>query len=198
MCWVSHTPSPTPECAAPDFVWFNKRAASARVTTARDLAFYRRENDNLTPRYNLPGKSAPTRVVPSDVIPSFTYGKKVRPSTPIDDVMSHRFAEQAEDDLKRFYTEWADMQDNASTMVRKIPLTTASRGHAQFVKKATQYEEAREEHFKIKKFKNIATKIDNRRHKSACGMLLDRLTAEGEESNSQAVCQEASDLGDPM
>jgi len=198
MFWVNHKPSPTPECSAPDFVWFNKRAASARVTTARDLAFYRKENDTLTPRYGLPGKGAPSRVIPSDVINGFTYGKKVRPSTPIDEVMSHRFAEQAEDELRKFYTDYRDNAEKASTTVRKIPLTTASRGHASQAKKATPREVTREEHFKIKKFKSVPTKVDTRRCKAAHSSLLEQLIKEGQERGTPDMYQEGSDIGDPF
>lgn len=196
MFWVSHKPSQPPECTAPDFVWFNKRAASARVTTAKDLAFYRKENDNLTPRYGISGKVGASRIIPSDVINGFAYGKKVRPSTPIDEVMSHRFAEQAEEDLRKYYTNYRDEFERASTQVRKIPLTTASRGHASNGKKAHAHEEAREEAFKINKFKNISTKVDSRRNKAARSDLLAQLMQEGMESTTPDMGPEASEMGD--
>lgn len=203
MYWVSHKASPMPESNAPDFVWFNKRAASARVTTARDLAYYRKEHDSLTPRYGLPGAGKSPRVIPSDVINGFTYGKKVRPSTPIDEVFSNRFAEQAEDDLRRFYTEYRDEHERASSRVRKIPLTTASRGHASQAKKAmTRKEDSREEDFKIRKFKNVATKIDNRRQKAPHTALLEKLTGvdirAGSEASQSRLDQQASECGDPF
>jgi len=199
MQWVNHRPSPTPECSAPDFVWFNKRATSARVTTAKDLAFYRKENDNLTPRYGLGPRGAVSKIIPSDVITGFTYGKKVRPSTPIDEVMSNRFAEQAEEELRKFYTDYRDEHEKASTQVRKIPLTTASRGHASLAKKANQQKQATREElmdadFKIQKFKNVATKIDSRRSKAAHSDLLEQLIKEGQESS--LLEKDASEFGD--
>lgn len=194
MLWVSHKPSPTPECSAPDFVWFNKRAASARVTTARDLAFYRKEHENLTPRYGVPMKGAASRVIPSDVIDGFTYGKKVRPSTPIDEVMSQRFAERAEEDLRKFYTEYRDQHEKAASQVRKIPLTAACRGHATQGKKAHRLAETREDHFKIKKFQSIPTKVDTRRFRGARSQLLEQLIQEGQERASAA--EEVSELGE--
>jgi len=201
MHWVSHKASPTPESPAPDFLWFNKRAASARVTNSKDLKFYRKENDELTPRYGQPFRSGPQKVIPSDIISGFTYGKKVRPSTPIDDVMSNRFAEQAEDDLMRFYMEYRDERAKASSQVRKIPLTTASRGHATQARKAQLGDEGpREDNFKIRKFKNVPTKIDNRRQKSANADLLQKL-AETDISSSRGGKAEgtlSSDIGDPV
>jgi len=190
MFWVSHKPSPTPECAAPDFVWFNKRAASARVTTARDLAFYRKENDNLTPRYGFgPGKSSTPRGNPSTS--GFAYGKKVRPSTPIDEVISHRFAEQAEEELNKFYTEFRDQQENASCQVRKINMTHAARAQLALAKKAHQQEETREDrqNFKINKFKHIYSKVDDGREsarRKSGNNLLSQFVKEKERCASQA------------
>jgi len=204
MYWRSHQPSPAPESTAPDFVWFNKRAASARVTTARDLAFYRKEHDSLTPRYGMDGRRVPPRVIPSDVISGFTYGKKVRPSTPIDEVMSHRFAEQAEDDLRKFYTEYMDENERASSRVRKIPLTTASRGHASLAKKAMQQEETREDQFKLRKFKEVGTKINNGRQKAAHTALLAQLikdaggSIKGSEVGQEGDVGKADDMEDPF
>lgn len=191
MHWVSHRPSPTPESSAPDFVWFNKRAASARVTTARDLAFYRKEHESLTPRYGVNERGAAPRVIPSDVMSGFTYGKKVRPSTPIDDVMSHRFAEAAEDQLRKFYTQYRDDHERASSKVRKIPMTTASRGHALRAREASQQEEASQDLFKLNKFKNKPTKIKNGRQKAAHTTLLEQLI---KESGKADLIQEAPDL----
>lgn len=195
MFWVGHKKSSPPESSAPDFAWFNKRAASARVTTAKDLKHYRREHDELTPRYGQPSPRNPQKVIPSDVISGFTYGKKVRPSTPMDDVMSYRYAEQAEDDLMKFYTEYRDEHARAASQVRKIPLTNASRGHATQGKKAHQQEETREEHFKIKKFRNVSTKIDNRRQKLPHAVIIDRLN-EAERASSAGVGAYASDFED--
>jgi len=190
MYWVSHKPSPTPESNAPDFVWFNKRAASARVTTARDLAYYRKEHDSLTPRYGIDSRKPPGKVIPSDMIASFTYGKKVRPSTPIDEVISHRFAEAAEEDLKKFYTDTFEEYNQAASKVRKIPLTTASRGHASFARKAMQQEERKEDLYKLSKFKSVPTKINNGRRRKAHTALLQQLMKDDR--------PEASDTGDPV
>jgi len=191
MFWQSHRPSREKECTAPDFVWFNKRAATARVTTARDLAFYRKENDNFTPRYGESFKSTPRKVIPSDVMTGFAYGKKVRPSTPIDEVISHRFAEQAEDELRKYYTEFRDDQENGTSQVRKIHLTNAAQGHATNAKKALQQEETREGqgNFKIKKYQNVYSKVDNGRNsarRKSANAILAQLGKETEQVTSQA------------
>lgn len=194
MHWVSHTPSPTPESTAPDFVKFNKRAATARVTTARDLAFYRKENESYTPRYGRgSARGAGPKVIPSDVMSGFAYGKKVRPSTPIDDVMSHRFAEMAEDKLRTFYTTYRDEHDRASSKVRKIPMTTASRGHALRAREASHFEETGQDLFKLKKFKDKPTKIKNGRQKPAHTTLLEQLL---KESGEASLIEEASRAAD--
>ena len=90
MHWVGHRPSHPPESDAPDFIHSNKKAVPARITTARDLKLFRREYDDLTPRYGtLTSRGeAERKLLPSDVVPGFTYGRKIRPSTPIQEVIS--------------------------------------------------------------------------------------------------------------
>lgn len=203
MYWASHKPSAQSQITAPDFVRFNKKAA-AKIATARELNSYRKENDSSTPRYGQASRGAAQRVIPSDVISGFTYGKKVRPSTPIDEVISNRFADQAEDDLMRFYAAYREQHEKSASQVRKIPQTTASRGHAMSAnteKKERQREAERgdlhrEEYFKIRKFKNVPTKIDNRRQQSRHLALLSRLQCD---DRSPSVCPEANselDTGD--
>jgi len=196
MYWVNHKPSPTRENPAPDFVWFNKQAASARVTTARDLAFYRKEHDSLTPRYGVTARGPRSRAIPSDVMASFTYGKKVRPSTPIDEVISHRFAEEAEDELMRCYADYREENEKSSARVRKIKGTTASRGNASQTRKAYhEPEQAPEENFKINKFKDIPTKINNGRQKAAHTELLNQLMKDATERGMSDAGPEASEAG---
>jgi hypothetical protein len=195
MQWVCHKPSKLPEGNAPDFVLFNKRAATARVTTARDLAYYRKETDSFTPRYGINAKGASRGARPSTT-GGFVFGKQVRPSTPIDEVISHRFAEQAEEDLRKFYTEYREEELNASSRVRKIPMTRASRGHAMYAKKYIQHEEEllNEEHFKIRKFKGLPSKVKDGRQEKAHTALLRRLMKDAERCSSAGLPEE-SELG---
>jgi len=191
MFWQSHRPSREKECTAPDFVWFNKRAASARVTNTRDLAFYKKETESSTPRYGDSFKNTPRKVIPSDVVSGFAYGKKVRPSTPIDEVISHRFAEAAEDELRKYYTELRDDQENGASQVRKIHLTNAAQGHALNGKKAYHQEETREDrgNFKIKKYQNVNCKVDNGRNnarRNSANAILAQLGKEKEGVSAQA------------
>lgn len=164
MHWASHVPSKGPEVNVPDFVDLNRRAAASKVTTAKDLKHYRQEQDvlatprvsNASPRRRSPGRA----IIPSDVVPGFTYGKKVRPSTPIHEVISARFAERAERQLDHFYAEMRAARDAAQTQVRKIPFTVASRGHASAAKKAMTHHEEAKELFKLTKFKRVGAKVD--------------------------------------
>jgi hypothetical protein len=128
---------------APDFVGFNKKAACARVTTAKDLKHFRKEHDFVsvtTPRDGFgAARDKPCRASsqsPTGPSPSFAYGRKVRPSTPIHEVLSNRFGDRSERELDGFYNSFREAKVEATTMVRRIPLTTASRGHASTAKKA--------------------------------------------------------------
>jgi len=171
MRWVDHTPSRGPEEFAPDFIHLHKKAASARITTAKDLKHYRKEYDiTQTPRMlaaSAPpstdaAKGGPKPLVPSDVIPGFTYGRKVRPSTPIHEVLSYRFGEKAEREMQRFTEKFEMQRAQQQREVRRIPLTNASRGHASAAKKAASDVDEPKELFKIAKFtKNATPKIDS-------------------------------------
>lgn len=171
MNWVSHTPSRSPESYAPNFVRLHKKAAGARITNSRDLKHYRKEYDlTETPRLASVAQEAdavrgpPKALVPSDVIPGFTYGRKVRPSTPIHEVISYRFGDKAEKELRNFAEKFEQHREQQRTEVRRIPLTNASRGHASGAKKALLQNEDKKEPFKIKKFQNTTPKINSNLH----------------------------------
>lgn len=173
MRWVSHTPSRAPEETAPDFVTLHRKAAGARVATARDLKHYRAEHELLaTPRgggqgSDAPGSGPPKALVPSDVIPGFTYGRKVRPSTPIHEVISNRFGEKAEVELLRFNERFEEHKAQRQGEVRKIPLTIASRGHASAAKNAAMQADEPKELFKMSKFQRKSHTVDTRRTRPA-------------------------------
>eukprot|EP00929_Paragymnodinium_shiwhaense_P116984 TRINITY_DN8707_c0_g1_i4.p1 TRINITY_DN8707_c0_g1~~TRINITY_DN8707_c0_g1_i4.p1 ORF type:complete len:294 (+),score=50.73 TRINITY_DN8707_c0_g1_i4:110-991(+) len=169
MRWVSHTPSSEPEIMAPDFVCFNKRATAAKITTARDLKHFRKERDVLVAAAQQRSTSAGApmsarlhKTSVAEMLPDgFVHGRKVRPSTPIQEVISYRFAEKSERELKRFYTDFRDAQELAQTQVRKIPLTTASRGHASAARRVMLQKEETKELFKMKKWDRAAPKVKN-------------------------------------
>lgn len=173
MRWVSHTPSADVENAAPDYVNFNKKACAAKITNATDLKHFRMERDVVAAAMPMSARGASagpgySRNLPkiADMLPEgFTHGRKVRPSTPIGQVISSRFAERSEQELYRFYTEYREATDMMQTQVRKIPLTTASRGHASTARKfrSQQTEESQRELFKLKKWNRVPGKVSTRR-----------------------------------
>mmetsp|Transcript_14984 Transcript_14984/g.26246 ORF Transcript_14984/g.26246 Transcript_14984/m.26246 type:complete len:301 (-) Transcript_14984:149-1051(-) len=178
MRWVSHTPSKGQEEDEPDFMAVNRRAAQAKITNAKDLREYRKETEvrggggSLSARGHMTGMAKP--IIPSDVIPGFSYGRKVRPSTPIHEVISARFAETSERQLDRFYAEMRDVREASRTQVRKIPLTAATRARAASVKKAlAQHEDDSKEPFKLTKFKRVGPKVQSYRQKSAATQALE-------------------------
>jgi len=80
--------------------------------------------------------------------------KKVRPSTPIDQVMKYKWAMEGEQELQQFYAGVIVMQSDQRN-VRKIPLTKASRGHAGALNKGWAMDETPREPFKMSKFKGL-------------------------------------------
>jgi len=196
MCWMGHMPSKVPAPSAPNFVKQNMKAACTMVTSAKEMADFRREEyaaaqsaqkaissasgSHRTPR----GQSTSSRraVIPSDVIENYTYGKQVRTSTPINHVMSNRFAATAEEDLYNFYTQFREQAEMSKQHVRKIPLTIASRGHASSAKKVqVQAVECAKEEFKLSKFKNVTPKTTTGRTRPKAECDLDALANDTEQ-----------------
>lgn len=159
MHWVCHTPSRNPEGAAPDFMTLNKRATAAKIATAKDLKHFKGLIDaDISKVYRDTQTPQAKDTVPSDVIHGFTYGRKVRPSTPIQEVISYRFADKYEKELGRFYKDFKEVQEASKVQVRKITTTAASRGHASAAKKAIMTEDDKEP-FKLGKFKRVGPKV---------------------------------------
>lgn len=159
MNWVSHTPAPHRQDSMPDFKLLNKKAISHGVTTAAEHQKFRTEQD-FTPRTPQIKKTVNPKVIPSDVLPAFTYGKKIRPSTPIQHVVEYKFAEAQEQKLEQFYSA-RDAKEAEERQVRRIPLTNACRGHANPAKaNVIQQTEESKEPFKLKKFQNVRSRVD--------------------------------------
>lgn len=166
MHWVSHLPSQGLAETAPDFLRLNRKSATAKVTNPKELARFRKEyhyqeairtSGSQTPRELPPAKS----LIPSDVIPGFTYGRKSRPSTPIQEVISNRFGEKHEIAALRFNEQFQEQRATQAAEVRKIPLTRASRGHASTAKKAAlQSVDNNKELYKLSKFLRVKPQVD--------------------------------------
>lgn len=176
MRWIGHTPSKRNEAEEPDFVSVNRKAAVDRVTNAKDLRQYYRQVPD-PPLMSARGhKMAGKPLIPSDVIPEFAYGRKVRPSTPIQEVISARFADRAEQKLLNFYSEMKDVRESSRTQVRKIPFTSATRAWMA-AKKASvvQQDETfwKQDLFKMSKFKRVRAKVASFRQKSEAAEILD-------------------------
>lgn len=160
MRWVSHTPSKGPEGSSADFLGLNKRATAAKITNAKDLKEFKKLTEpSTTPRTGERAAGPAKDTIPSDVIDGFTYGRKVRPSTPIQQVVSYRFAEESEKELNRFYSEFKEVQDASSRQVRKIHPTVASRGHASAAQKVGIVTSENPDLFKLSKFKKVPARV---------------------------------------
>jgi hypothetical protein len=163
MQWVSHVPSPRPQMQIQDFQKLNRLAIPAKAYTHRDVGKFRKTKDvPLTAREH----GVVTKVLPSDVVPGFTYGKKTRPSTPIGKVVSYEFAADCEKETGEKY-EYLRAEKEKAAEIRKIKLTTAAHGHASIAKKTLNTVEDNKDLFKLKKFKRILPKVEFPGGKSA-------------------------------
>jgi hypothetical protein len=95
-------------------------------------------------------------------MPEWAYGRKIRPSTPIEQVLSYKWAAAGEKELRRFYTDMLVVQADQRP-VRKIQLTKAAKGHASLAQRALHDPIEPKEPFKMKKFKAIPARLNTHR-----------------------------------
>jgi len=120
--WHGHRPS-APSTPPTDYQRVNKAAVSHHATTPKKLSKFRAECGDMS-RLPTPSRTAP-RVIPSDVIPDWTYGKPNRPSTPIQAVLSNEAGRESEEFLEDRYLEY-EAQRAASSGKFKIKRTKAA------------------------------------------------------------------------
>jgi hypothetical protein len=158
MQWVAHHAEAKPQADIQDFKKLNKAAVTAKVVDPRKLTQFRKENSvPVTTTASAP----PPKVYPSEVVPSFTYGKKTRPSTPIAQVISNQFAAEYEASLAEIYDFYEKEKKDAGKM-SKIRTTRAAEGHArklQEIERSASAGDLKKEPFKLSKFKNVKGKL---------------------------------------
>jgi len=159
MQWVSHTPRPRAAESVQDFRKLNKIAITEKACTSGAVARHRRAiNLPLSARSTSTGPGP--KVIPSDVVTGFTYGKKTRPSTPIGSVVCYQFSSEYEEEIGMQYEKHRQDKEIAA-QIRKIHLTKAAKGHASYAfKKVGAETAAPTDMFKISKFKRIQCKVD--------------------------------------
>lgn len=159
MVWTAHSPSaPRGSGEGQNYQRLNKAAARAHVTSAAQLANFRQGKH--FPESPAHCRLFPERpaVLPSDVIPSWTYGKQGRPSTPIASVIGNDPGNEAEvavdDRYRRYDGERAAQQDR-----RLVFKHTKSERLRAVADKQRREAEAEAEHpsepWKMSKFKAV-------------------------------------------
>jgi hypothetical protein len=161
MHWAAHVPRPKPDADQQDFKKINKMASKAKVVNARQLKEFTSQTDVrvLPPAASGP----PPKVIPSDVIPSFAYGRKSRPSTPIASVIGSQYSLEYEEILNMAY-EGYEQQKAAQDGKQKIRLTRAAKSiiagarqnRADLLRAET---EPAKGVFKMKKFANVPSRL---------------------------------------
>mmetsp|Transcript_68159 Transcript_68159/g.142412 ORF Transcript_68159/g.142412 Transcript_68159/m.142412 type:complete len:229 (-) Transcript_68159:265-951(-) len=159
MHWASHVPRKKsgPECQ--DFRKLNRMAAKSGVANANDLKNWRTMNDvKLIPKG--PAGCMP-KVIPSDVIPSFAYGVKSRPSTPINSVIGNHYGTEQEELLHFHYKQQAE-QNEMPNGKRIVKLTVASKKQmvtGRYNRQMMDCPPEPKEPFKLSKFKRVPAAI---------------------------------------
>jgi len=167
MHWAAHVPRAKagPDCQ--DFRKINKIATKINISNAKQLAGWRKDNDV---RLIDQGPAGPLpKVIPSDVIPSFAYGRKSRPSTPIASVVGYQYAAEYEEALDTSYTQYDAMksQMGGKTRVRLTKAASAQISNARSRNRAALSGEGPKELFKMSKFKKVQSRLQT----AGAGML---------------------------
>lgn len=157
MNWAAHVPRPKPGPGGQDFKLINKMATRSKVANAKDLADFRRGADFPLTQSG-PAGVLP-KVIPSDVIPSFAYGQKSRPSTPIAAVVGGHYAAEYEDALDMNYRRYD--QEQGPPGPRKVRLTKATTARISDARTRKHMEGSHElkEPFKMKKFARVPSRL---------------------------------------
>merc|ERR1719333_1602606 len=103
---------------------------------------------------------AQPKVIPSDVILSFAYGRKSRPSTPISAVVGYQYAAEYEEALSTSYDRYQVISDAAHSK-HKVRLTKASKGliATSRTKRDSFEPQPPPELFKLSKFKKVPSRL---------------------------------------
>lgn len=158
MVWTAHSPSAPRGGEGQNYQKINKAAVRARVSSPAQLAHFRQgKHFPVSPAHCRLFPERPA-VLPSDVIPSWAYGKEGRPSTPIGSVIGNDPGNDAEaaleDRYRRYGGERAAHQDR-----RLVFKHTKSERLRTAVDKQRREAEADVEHpsepWKMNKFKRV-------------------------------------------
>lgn len=158
MHWAAHVPRPKPGANVQDFRKLNRMAAKSNVSNSKDLESFKREHD--VKLIDKPSLGSQPKVIPSDVIPSFAYGRKSRPSTPISAVVGYQYAAEYEEALSTSYDRYQVISDAAHSK-HKVRLTKASKGliATSRTKRDSFEPQPPPELFKLSKFKKVPSRL---------------------------------------
>jgi len=156
MHWAAHVPRPKPGENVQDYRKLNRMAAKANVPNAIELARFKSQHDvKLIPPAPV---GAQPKVIPSDVIPSFAYGSKSRPSTPIHAVVGYQYAAEYEEALTDGYARYLAESGSGKLKVRHTEASRSLIAHSK-TKRASFEPEPPRELFKLTKFKKVPSRL---------------------------------------
>eukprot|EP00933_Yihiella_yeosuensis_P039585 TRINITY_DN3365_c0_g1_i2.p1 TRINITY_DN3365_c0_g1~~TRINITY_DN3365_c0_g1_i2.p1 ORF type:complete len:274 (+),score=54.77 TRINITY_DN3365_c0_g1_i2:98-823(+) len=156
MHWAAHVPRAKQGTNCQDFRKLNREAAKCGVTNAAHLAQWRSTGVDIKLIPPAPAGCVP-KVIPSDVIKSFAYGQKSRPSTPIHHVLGGQYAVESEEALEHQYRMLEEEQ--AYCAKTRIKLTKGAKDRINFARSMRNTVEVPKEPFKLSKFKKVSSRL---------------------------------------
>uniref|UniRef100_A0A0G4IAS1 Uncharacterized protein n=1 Tax=Chromera velia CCMP2878 TaxID=1169474 RepID=A0A0G4IAS1_9ALVE len=128
--WVSHNARPRPEERIQDFRRLNKMATATGIVDPKGQTIQRSQRRDVTIRHLSGGLiSQDNKNLPASHGPYTTYGRGIRPSTPVANVISHQFGRESQEKTAERYCKYLDNQRRTAT-THKIKTTTAAIGHS--------------------------------------------------------------------
>eukprot|EP00930_Biecheleria_cincta_P055232 TRINITY_DN41576_c0_g1_i1.p1 TRINITY_DN41576_c0_g1~~TRINITY_DN41576_c0_g1_i1.p1 ORF type:complete len:497 (+),score=77.32 TRINITY_DN41576_c0_g1_i1:43-1533(+) len=124
LSWSTHVPSPPPRPGT-DYQRINKTAVTHHAVTPKELTQFRATHGDF-PRSTPDRSRMRPSLIPSDVIPDFSYGKPGRPSTPVADVIAHQFGNESEEALEDRYRIYQEQRSLLASPL-KFKTTKAER-----------------------------------------------------------------------
>lgn len=160
--WAVHIPARRPGPEPQDLLKLNKWAAHSGVTDAKKLKEWR--VDHLVKFVRSGSVGAIPKVIPSDVFPSFAYGQRSRPSTPISRVIGGLYAAEQEELLDAGYQKLMSEREKGTTSSGRL-VVRMTKSAKQQVSNSREQRAALEgtsqvsELFKMAKFKKVPSRL---------------------------------------
>eukprot|EP00927_Polykrikos_kofoidii_P028799 TRINITY_DN25033_c0_g1_i1.p1 TRINITY_DN25033_c0_g1~~TRINITY_DN25033_c0_g1_i1.p1 ORF type:complete len:632 (+),score=71.25 TRINITY_DN25033_c0_g1_i1:29-1897(+) len=157
MTWNPHTPSRAPRMGI-DYEKLNKTAVKHRASTPQLLSKFRASHPGDFRQPSPGSRTSPKRgLVPSDVVPGWTYGRQNQASESIKEVLANDYGNDMECEREERYRRYEEERAGRDRPL-KIKMT---KGAVSYRRPVTPEPIDSKDLWKMSKFKKVDTKLDD-------------------------------------